>query len=83
MVKEFEDWCFAEGRKHGDHGMVKTEFGYHIMFYVGGEDGYARYCRNGVLSDKADQLLKDILGENKVEANYKAIAVADISLSSK
>ena len=35
MVANFEDWCFAEGRKAGDHGIVETEYGYHIMFYVG------------------------------------------------
>lgn len=34
MVEEFNDWCFAEGRKVGDHGIVKTEFGYHIMYFV-------------------------------------------------
>ena len=33
MVESFEDWCFAEGRKVGDHGIVETEYGYHIMFF--------------------------------------------------
>ena len=35
MVTNFNDWCFAEGRKAGDTGIVETEYGYHIMFYVG------------------------------------------------
>ena len=83
MVKEFEDWCFDESRKQGDHGMVKTKFGYHIMFYVDGEDGYVRYCRDGVLREKADTMLDEILEQNKVEADYKAIALANINLASK
>ena len=33
MVKAFEEWCFAEGRKTGDTGIVETEYGYHVMFY--------------------------------------------------
>ncbi len=33
MVKAFEEWCFAEGRKAGDTGIVETEYGYHVMFY--------------------------------------------------
>ncbi len=33
MVTAFNDWCFEEGRKHGDTGIVETEYGYHIMFY--------------------------------------------------
>ncbi|MBR4878483.1 MAG: peptidylprolyl isomerase [Clostridia bacterium] len=35
MVDEFEDWCFEEGRKPGDHGLIKSEYGYHMMYFVG------------------------------------------------
>ena len=35
MVTNFNDWCFAEGRQNGDTGIVESEYGYHIMFYVG------------------------------------------------
>ncbi len=35
MVAEFEDWCFDETRETGDTGIVKTQFGYHVMYYVG------------------------------------------------
>ena len=33
MVEPFEDWCFAEGRKAGDTGIVETVYGYHVMYY--------------------------------------------------
>jgi len=34
-VENFDAWCFEEGRKEGDHGLVETEFGYHIIFLSG------------------------------------------------
>ena len=34
MVQAFEDWCFEAGRETGDHGLVETEYGYHIMYFV-------------------------------------------------
>lgn len=38
-VTEFNDWVFAEGRKAGDHAIVKTEsYGWHIVVYEA--DGY-------------------------------------------
>lgn len=40
MITEFNDWCFADGRQVGDHGVVKTTYGYHIMFFSG-EGDYA------------------------------------------
>jgi len=33
MVKEFEDWSFDAARKNGDTGIVKTSYGYHIMYF--------------------------------------------------
>lgn len=35
MVTEFNDWCFDPARKAGDTGIVKTTYGYHIMYFVG------------------------------------------------
>lgn len=30
----FEKWCLSEERKAGDTGIVETEYGYHVMYYV-------------------------------------------------
>lgn len=41
MVTEFNDWCFAEGRKTGDTAIVYNEgsyCGYHVIYYVGESD---------------------------------------------
>lgn len=40
MVPEFEAWCFDEARQPGDTGIVKTDYGYHIMYFVGTGDNY-------------------------------------------
>lgn len=44
MVKEFDAWIFDSNRKSGDTGLVKTRFGYHIMYFVD---------RNGPVDDWA------------------------------
>lgn len=38
MVTNFNDWCFESSRKAGDTGIVETEYGYHVMYYVGHSD---------------------------------------------
>ena len=38
MVEKFEDFCYDENRKAGDHGIVESTYGYHIMFFVGDSD---------------------------------------------
>ena len=34
MVETFNDWCFDESRKPGDTGIVATEYGYHLIYFV-------------------------------------------------
>ncbi len=34
MVEPFEEWCYDSSRKPGDTGLVETEYGWHIMYFV-------------------------------------------------
>ncbi len=34
MVKAFNDWIFDGSRQAGDTDLVKTEYGYHVMYFV-------------------------------------------------
>lgn len=38
MVTAFNDWCFDASRAAGDTGIVETDFGYHVMYFVGSAD---------------------------------------------
>ena len=38
MVPAFNDWCFDASRQAGDTDVVETEYGYHIMYYVGASE---------------------------------------------
>jgi len=35
FVEEFEEWATASNRRPGDVEIVETQFGFHIMFYIG------------------------------------------------
>ena len=35
MVEAFENWCYDAARKTGDTDIVETEYGYHVMYFVG------------------------------------------------
>ena len=41
MVTEFENWCFDPARKAGDCDIIRTEYGYHLMYFV--EEGPEYY----------------------------------------
>ena len=35
MVRNFNDWCFDKSRKPGDTGIVESDYGVHVMYFVG------------------------------------------------
>ncbi len=37
-VEAFRDWAVDPARKEGDTGLVKTEYGWHVMYYVSTND---------------------------------------------
>lgn len=56
MVQEFEDWCMAE-HEYGDYGIVRTSYGYHLMFYVSERVIWYEVAKSGALSTKMSELL--------------------------
>ncbi len=52
MVPEFENWATDETRKYGDTGIVKSQYGYHIMYFV---DAGPEYLANSKLYASIDE----------------------------
>ena len=38
MVTNFNDWVYDSSRKAGDTGIVESNYGYHVMYFVGDSD---------------------------------------------
>ena len=52
-VTEFNDWTFDPSRKPGDTDIVKTQFGYHIMYFV--KDNSLDTVRSALLRNKFEE----------------------------
>ena len=61
MVDSFNDWCFDDARTAGDYGLVKTEFGYHIIYFSAVSD--AVYWRETATSDYLQELANTLEAE--------------------
>ncbi len=75
MVEEFEAWCFDEARQAGDTGLVKTVHGYHIMYYVDGEEGWVRAARDALLQEYADKIMEDAMEKYSAKITYNKIVL--------
>ncbi len=80
MVEAFDAWCFDAARKPGDTGLVKTEYGYHVMYFVGSEETWLTKTRSHYMSSESNKIVSDALDQNPVEINYKKIVLGEIEL---
>ena len=88
MVAEFENWALEEGRKAGDVGIVETQYGYHIMYFIKSEKTtWADVIRNDLAGEEYTKLAEELeAGENvkidgKVDASLQGVEDFVVSLA--
>ena len=80
MVAEFEQWCFDTTRKPGDHEIIRTDYGYHIMYFVGEGDYMYWYANaeNDCMMKKFDAMLDEVFSQYSLEANFENVHIYDV-----
>lgn len=62
MVAEYDAWIFDEARKPGDTEIVETDYGYHVMYFVGSHDSFADVkIRSDLATEDVDVLTQELL----------------------
>ena len=79
MVAEFEAWSF-DGHQYGDTGLVKSTYGYHIMFFVGSDTEWHAYAEYDIRMDACKAFLESLKQKSPLEVNYKKILLSHVEL---
>lgn len=80
MVEPFEDWCFDETRAAGDYGLVKTTYGYHVMYFVSSTPIWETYAKSGWVNEKTNAFIKKLAEDHPMEVDYSAIKLGYLNL---
>ena len=80
MVPTFNDWCFDESRQYGDNGLVLTDYGYHIMFFVDSRDIWYVTVEQDMVAEKVSVALTASMEEHAMEVDYSAIKLGYVQL---
>lgn len=83
FVKEFLDWTLDESREVGNYGLIRTEYGYHIMYFVGNEAQWLRESREGLRSELSEEVWSGAREQFSMEVTYKDIVLAEVDLSAQ
>lgn len=80
-VQEFNDWCFDASRKPGDHGLVKTSYGYHIMYFVDSKEAWVKSCKEQLAADAMNKLIESGNELYPILVNEDKLAIGNVDLA--
>ena len=72
MVPDFEKWSIDDSRKYGDTGIVKSDYGYHIMFFINDCPEYQSEIIAQIKSDR----LSNMIDKAEIKVHENAIKKA-------
>lgn len=80
MVAEFTDWSFDPARAYGDTGIVKTSYGYHVMFFVGQTEtkGWMDRVRADMPDEIVNAQVEEICARYPITFDFTRVRVFDI-----
>ena len=81
MVSAFDAWCFDPARQQGDYGLVKTEFGYHVMYFSGSTPIWYATAESDLLAEISNSIVPEILEKYEGDFDYTSMVLAQVDLA--
>ena len=80
MVEAFDAWCFDPLRQVGDYGIVRTEYGYHIMYYSGETIQWPIHAKSDVINEKTNNMADAAVEKLPIQVDYDKILLGVVDL---
>lgn len=83
MVTEFNDWCFDDARVPGDYGLVRTEYGYHIIYFSAASDEiyWFETAKSDYLQTRSTELEQSMAAAYDFNCDLTNAAVFDVLMA--
>ena len=81
MVEAFNDWCFDSSRQVGDYGIVKTQYGYHIMYFCGSQLLWESQAESDLLAQLSNDFINNAVEAADVKIDYSAIKLGFVDMT--
>ena len=81
MVPEFDAWCFDETRQVGDTAVVRTDLGFHVMYFSGSNVLWPTYVRQDMQAEYQQNCVTAAVEKYPMEVDYSAILLGYLNLA--
>ena len=81
FVTEFKEWYMDSARQVGDYGLVKTVYGYHIMYMSSMDTIWYDECVNLILQDRSQAFVKQCMQDWPITIFDEKIEIGFVNFS--
>lgn len=82
FVTPFKDWYLDENRQKGDYGLVKTTYGYHIMYQSNMDIKWQVECKYLIQQEASNSIMKEVDEQHAVMSIEKQkIMIGNVKFS--
>lgn len=80
MVSTFSDWCFDQTRQPGDTSIVKSDYGYHLIYFVEQTEtrGWLEIVREQYVNEQLSALVAATMEQYPIKVDYAQIRIFDM-----
>lgn len=83
MDEALDEWFFADGRKSGDYALIKSNYGYHIVYFVEAEEIWYSESRDAIREKRGQEMVDEVLADFPTDIAFKQIALARLEFGNK
>lgn len=77
LIPELDDWVFDSRRQTGDTTILRTEQGFHLLYYAGGDTcGYAQ-AQDALVCEKLQNFVRDCRNQYPIHVDYTSIVLSE------
>lgn len=80
MVPEFDQWCFDASRKTGDTDIVKTDYGYHVMYFVSDRLVWKDQVTQVIVNEMGERFIAESAAKYPLEVDYGAVVLGELKV---
>lgn len=77
-VENFLNWTIDMNRQPGDTDIVKTEYGYHVMYYVAGEAYWESVVETELMSKRITEMTDAAEAKWPIKVRYNKITLSEL-----
>ena len=77
LMDQLDSWCFAADRQAGDTTIIRSQYGYHILYITGITEIWYAEAEDALLSQLEAELITAAEEKYPMEVDYTAIALTE------